>query len=744
MKRLFLIAAALALGACSTSGSDDNRQKTGALSLFDPIESDPTLTSPIIPFPFDGLFSGFSDPTLNIPNAGAVPFVDDANLTDGFSTTASIFTDLVGFVNFATANNGGVVVIDGSTGQPLVPGTDFLVQPSPALEAGVPIMQTRSRLLIEPLRPLKPSTTYLVALTNVLASTDGLPAKASDLFKVVRSATPVSQQTASVLTVLSPLQLGTLEALRSQLIRPTVVAIEQITQLPEDDLLLAWSFTTESTTKTLQLMNDAAVAHAIAAAPTGLTTHDISAALPAVADVWAGTFTLPYYLANSGGNIHSPAPLGGYWLADATQPDTNASFLGEVPCGAFAIGAPLPGGLTAQPSVSTTACFPMPVKRSDETVPMLVTVPNAASGQTKPAGGWPVVIFQHGITADRTSMFGIAPTLAAAGFVTVAIDLPLHGITNSANPFYGNQLFNGTPASGLMTGERTFDLDLLNNTTGALGSPDGVTDGSGSWFINLASLITSRDNLRQSAIDVINLAKSVGALDLDGNAATTDIDGTRIYFVGHSLGGIIGTEVLGVNTDIRAASLAMPGGGLAKLLDASKAFGPRISAGLALEGVAEGTDDYETFDRFAQHLVDPGDPVNYAVAAAANHPLQMIEVIGDLVVPNAAPATPSPTATLDTVTIAGYLSGTDPLAALMGLDVFGPITPPGTAAAGGPGTVVQFAAGTAEHSTVLTPDSSAVAGPDATFLPATCEMQREIAQFLATDGVQFQIGGTCP
>jgi hypothetical protein len=53
------------------------------------------------------------------------------------------------------------------------------------------------------------------------------------------------------------------------------------------------------------------------------------------------------------------------------------------------------------PSVSTTTCFPMPViKQSDQTIPMIVTVPKGA----KPEGGWPVVIFQHGITRNRTDI----------------------------------------------------------------------------------------------------------------------------------------------------------------------------------------------------------------------------------------------------------------------------------------------------------------------------------------------------
>ena len=70
----------------------------------------------------------------------------------------------------------------------------------------------------------------------------------------------------------------------------------------------------------------------------------------------------------------------------------------------------------------------MPVAQASLPIPLFVTVPNAGSGQAKPAAGWPVVIFQHGITRNRTDMLALAPTLAAAGFVTVAIDMPLHGL----------------------------------------------------------------------------------------------------------------------------------------------------------------------------------------------------------------------------------------------------------------------------------------------------------------------------
>ena len=71
-----------------------------------------------------------------------------------------------------------------------------------------------------------------------------------------------------------------------------------------------------------------------------------------------------------------------------------------------------------------------------------------------------MVIFQHGITRNRTDMLAIAGALAQAGFAVVAIDAPLHGMTDKTSPFYRNQLI-GSGAPSLVVGERTFDLDLF-------------------------------------------------------------------------------------------------------------------------------------------------------------------------------------------------------------------------------------------------------------------------------------------
>ncbi|MFI4979723.1 MAG: alpha/beta fold hydrolase [Nevskiales bacterium] len=752
----FVSAATLLLAACGGGGGDTGKgsQTFSSLVLFDP-----TNASAIIPFPFDGLFSGATTPTLNVPGTPAP--LSDINQLDGFSTTASIFADIAGTIDYKTLP-GHVLIINGATGAVLQQGTDFTIDAENATAADpltgqqTPISSQRSRLLISPLKPLAGATTYLVAITKGIKTTAGADIIGSDSFRITSSATPVAQQTDPALANFTATQKATLEALRSQLIYPVVQALSA--KIPADQLALAWSFTTQSIDTTLQLVAKAATATVIQVAPTGLSTGQSGIPGLGFASVYAGVTALPYNLA-----VPTPtnptAALTAFWHADPSKPDSGdfaptRNSASPVPCAAFVAVA----GLT--PSASTTACFPQldASKTSLQTVPVLVTVPNAKTGLTKPAGGWPVVIFQHGITQNRENIFAVADGLARAGFVVVAMDLPLHGVTNKADPFYRNTLFTGSAAAGLITGERTFDLDLENNSTSAPG-PDGNIDSSGTYFINLQSLITSRDNLREAVSNLLTLSKTVTTLDLDGDHVA-DTDPNRVYYFGHSLGGIVGGTLLGVNSSIRAAVLANPGGGVGRLLDASKSFGPVISAGLSAAGLKEGTDDYETFLRFAQTLVDSGDPVNYGANASANHAIDLIEVINDLVVPNGAPSTcpvPLPagissaaalvtacpgTATEDVAIQTGYLSGTDPLIAAQGLTVVGPLTVP-VASPPAPvlGTKLNYAVkfgpganGTVGHSTVLDPTNDPL---------VTQEMQSEAAQFLASDGRCLAIAGSC-
>jgi pimeloyl-ACP methyl ester carboxylesterase len=261
----------------------------------------------------------------------------------------------------------------------------------------------------------------------------------------------------------------------------------------------------------------------------------------------------------------------------------------------------------------------VPALTTTLTIPLLVTVPNAAggfgAGCPKPPTGYPVVIFQHGITRDRLDALLVADSFADFCYVVAAIDLPLHGITDPTNPFY--QAAN----------ERTFNLDLNN-------SPSGI-DSSGSHFINLTSPLTSRDNLREAAADLLTLTASLPSLKFTTDS-TPDIDGNNIHFLGHSLGAIVGTTYMEFAA-AKTGTLGMPGGVLAQLVLDSVQIGAEVIPGAEqLVGAPQGTEKFYQFFRDFQAVVDSGDPVNHVANAVATHPIHEIKVDNDQVVPNSA------------------------------------------------------------------------------------------------------------
>jgi pimeloyl-ACP methyl ester carboxylesterase len=256
-----------------------------------------------------------------------------------------------------------------------------------------------------------------------------------------------------------------------------------------------------------------------------------------------------------------------------------------------------------------------------------------------------VVIFAHGLARSRADMLAVADAFADSGFVVVAIDLPLHGVTDPASRLYAsvsNPVYAGVPLPASGSIERTFDLDVLNNNTGAPG-PDRHIDPSGTSFLNLTSLLTTRDNLRQAVADLITLTRSLPNMSLGGDSSG-DIDPAGIHFLGHSLGGMVGGVFLGLvsNTEVSSGTLAMPGGGLAALLRDSPTLGPRFTASVQAQGVTAGTALFEQFVRDAQTALDSADPLNYIADASAHHPLHLLQVVGsessppDQVIPNSA------------------------------------------------------------------------------------------------------------
>ncbi len=725
MQARLLLATALSsvlLAACSSSSNspravdapvsrnDDGSVVTGVIAaVFNP-------TIGAVPFPTDLAFSGTRDLTLNaslpLPadptNAANGPVVA-INQLDGWSTVAPWRFNLSVPPRANTLVAGQSIRMFKVTINPatravlsvqreLAAGTEFVVAQAPSDATG----RTIALVLTKPLEQL---SSYMAVVTDDVKDVRGNDATPDTTYFLTQRTSPLitpvsltgspncptqAQSTDPLLPVASACALEPLRRITNS--HEAAAATQGIAR---SEIVLTWTATTQSITPVLSATRSITTASAATLVRSGLTIA--AAGLPPIADIIVGVMPVKYYL-NAPTSPTSVLPLIGGWAAAAGAYTPPFNALGLDPT-----------------STNLTYANPIPVAKSTQVIPVLATVPNAASGRAKPAAGWPVVIFQHGITGNRSNALGISAALASQGFAIVSIDQPLHGIFPT-DPGIGAFYIENTPF-GAVASERHFDLDAVNNATGRPPS-DGVVETSGYHTINLGSLITSRDNLRQAVADLFTLAKTIPTMSFDGDA-TPDFDGSRIFFVGQSLGAMVGLNFITLEPTVSTAVLSAPGGGIAQLLNGSATFGPRIRGGLAASGINAGTPSFDQFLGAAQQVMDSADPINFAAASiASGDKILLHEVVGgganlpDQVIPNSVAGAP--------------LSGTEPLIRALGLTTITATTQ--AAAIRG---AVRFIAG--DHSSLLSPASS---------LATTVEMQSQMASMIVSNGQAVVVTNT--
>ncbi len=656
IRRLTLVALSVVafVSGCESGSSDDPAPitftpppapaGTGFVALYAPPVD-------VVPYPND-----LYNPTgtrLAVPVKVTSPLSAALNTLDGFSTSAVISApfnaplDAASLIPWNPASGApaaaSIIVLNATAGTPLVPGVHYDVRISTAAGGGNSVLE------IVPLRPLAPRTRYVFIVTNRVRSTAGVAAGADQVFAAVRDAHLAGLTSVPNVPALTPLFPAIAPLL------DTAVGLG----IPGNTVAVAWSMQTQSIGNVLDAVAAATTPRPAALVAAG-TTAQLGAGLPGIASIYTGYLEVPYY--------GDPAnPLTSFWVNSQLAPPNEQN--------------------------------PTPVARvPGKRIPLLATLPNAGSGHTQPAAGWPVVIFQHGITLNRTVMFAMADSFAQAGFAVVAIDLPLHGITTTTNPLYQG------PSSPLGNNERHFNLDNVGAT--GVFAPDGQID-NGWQILNVGNPLNARDHIRQAVADTIALTRTVPGLDFPDGDANPDLDGDRIHFVGISLGSIISGVFLGLDTDIVSATLSSPAGPWTSILTDPQAidFGAPIRAVLSAQGLPQGTVGFDNFVRDLQTVIDPVDPINYAAAAAANHPLHVIEVLGDTAVPNAP---------------------NDYIAQLWNLPTVSTTTaatPPATVSG-----IVRFRAGV--HSSLFNPTPNPA---------ATAEMQRQTVTYAASGGSVIQI-----
>jgi hypothetical protein len=697
-----LAAVALALSGCLSDAKDPDRPPPGTgdgvpeipvasatfRAQFDPAKA-------IMPYPNDilgFLAQGSSDGTLNLPVQALQLGANAVNQLDGFSVFSRIQANFTDAVAPASLNPGSVFLIEvaldpatraviglsdttvckitvtlietctalglptviDSQGNPfLVQGTDYALSVAPDVDAGGQTIQ------LVPLKPLNPFTPqqftqnaingYLVIITDRVTRTDGQPAAPDTTYAQIRGA-----YQAGLIPLPPPPGLPP-EQLLGVFVATHLAVVDALSAagapLAVSNVVATASFSTQDTTAVLQAAADleilsnrpsqitqallpfdlplpgGGVLPAGSPVTTGLVRSLIG--LPAEANLnngnaYVGGINLPYFQELPNPEVGNRNVLSSRWQAAA---------------GANILGDPT--------STVISRWNPVPVKRADVTVPIIVVTPNENSATWKaraafglpnpPPQGWPVVIHQHGVTRDRTEIFLVAEAFLDNGFAVVSIDMPFHGVTATDPAVSPTALFR-VPG----TTERTFDLDLRNNANPGDLTPDGIIDASFTNFLNPAppGPITARDNFREAVVSLLALRRSLVDMDLDGNPETTDLDASRVAFSGHSGGGILGALLLAVSDEFSAAVLPNAGAGWAGITQESQGFAPiyqGLRAGLQQAGFTPDGAVFNNYMRDYQHILNEADPIAYGRQAAQGPvPILFMMVNGDLTVPNSA------------------------------------------------------------------------------------------------------------
>ncbi|MCF3097937.1 lipase [Aeromonas australiensis] len=484
------------------------------------------------------------------------------------------------------------------------------------------------KLSLVPLKPLNPSSYYMIVATDALKDSRGTPLKAGEDYSSFRSTAGDTAQEQTVNGLIS-LQEGLFKAATGITSDRVIFSDWFATQSGADVLLavkgaaakvaengldaaLVWKQDAKGNTSlpgtyvaswnpTAPLFMDAldGVSELLLPADTKLAIKaGIAGAgltgLAGITSVYSGTVKLPYFLS-------TPA-IAGSWDKAKTQswhgaiPSlyaiANALKAGDTEVSGGLAGAgvdpALLGDLIADPSrqselldeaskligvTLTSGGKPLDAERNIGRFNPLPALSEVQSVPLRIFASAPlntitdVIIYQHGVTSIKENAYALALGQIGAGSVAgknVAVVVIDH-------PLHG---------------ERGYALSLSMDTV--------TTSDNPLPYLNLSYLTVARDNLKQSVADLLGLRLAIGLANQAGSIGAKD--SLKVHFLGHSLGAISGTNLLAVASQPTGSAqadalfkfdtggLAMPGGGIAPLLLNSPSFGPTIKMGVLTAG----------------------------------------------------------------------------------------------------------------------------------------------------------------
>ncbi len=460
---------------------------------------------------------------------------------------------------------------------------------------------------------LAPGRRYAYVLTTrVRSNAPGVSLVPSADFAALRDGAPLARAT-SVGRVYADVIDTIVTRAGAGFDRSTLAAVSVFTTMTRHRQLRTAADTVRAgrVTPTPTISTDAAVSMPLRVARFGASAH---AGWSATLDEWFGTplrvggadvpgFPDPGAEGTTYGLAHDA--IGAVFTATFVSPDYRDAVTGEIHFAAD--GVPL-------------------VTRMDQRLAVTFALPRGPV----PAGGFPTVIWGHGLSNHRRHMFSVANALARRGIATVAIDFSTFGT-------------RGDPT------------DLTTQEPGTYRGPDGIGDraeySAEAFFGHLTSIVAFRDNMRQSVLDLVQLRRLLSnpALDLSfvadeyGGVAPT-LDRTRVGYAGDSLGGLMGTIFTSVSPETNPVLLNVPGGGMfttvapdAPILAATVGILPTLAFGAP---TAEATDRFHPIMQLAQLGADPADPACFAryvtqpEDGSRGHDVWMVESLWDEIISN--------------------------------------------------------------------------------------------------------------
>lgn len=484
-------------------------------------------------------------------------------------------------------------------------------------------------LTLVPALPLDESSTYAVVLLEGISTMSGQKFLPSSTWGLVRqNSNPVTLSSKGEIisqkTPLDPLDpAGRASLLGIDMLwkfhAPLLTLVDSLWNKPRNEILLAWEFTTQTLKAPLDKNVAQSPASAIVPAPIAPLGSILGEA--SVAQFIEGALASPGVCAQLGCDAVGDIVAGAFLSPRYQQPIANP--LGEN-------AKPIPG-MWDSPSTPSQQATSSDLVPGNETISMLAFIPASPAPET----GYPTVMFGHGITRSKGDVLAIGSQLARAGIMTVAFDWVKHGARAVA--------ISDNPAMGCS-------------------NPQAENPNQTQCFAQMFSsdLGSTRDSFRQSALDGLALIEALKACDATGpaNCGAIKVDTDSIGYIGQSLGAIIGSLIVSMSPDIKAAVLNVGGASFVDIIEYTDTtalrcplFDTLIDAGIiegdkwnpfAHTGICE--DDpsawqvqpgYQVFAATSRWILDPADGVHFATGLH-ERPVLLQEVIGDLVVPNVA------------------------------------------------------------------------------------------------------------